>query len=111
MAAKFSNHPVSRDIVEAFINLDMSEVFWDGDVLIASLDKECQASPLKENLCISLHFDFDHQDDEYSEDMQVVTIESCVEGSQLWNNFRRPAKQIYIPSVDHGRNIVSTGAS
>ena len=78
--ARFQTHPVVEKIVENLRALDLPHLFWTGDILVASLTGECQSNTVPENVCIALHFNFDHADGEYGEDLQIVGLESCVRG-------------------------------
>jgi hypothetical protein len=41
--SKSRNHPVVRDIVDGLAELSLPKISWSKDVLVASLDGECQA--------------------------------------------------------------------
>jgi hypothetical protein len=78
--SKFRNHPVVRNIVDGLTELNLLNISWSKDVLVASLTGECQANTAPSNVCIALHFNFDLEDEEYGEHVQIVTVESCIKG-------------------------------
>ncbi|MGE4339846.1 MAG: hypothetical protein AB7E55_28350 [Pigmentiphaga sp.] len=78
---KYGQHPVVVRIMERFRELGMPNVFWTGDMLVASMTDECQAKSKPDNVCIALHFNFDGADEEYAESLQIVALESDVQGA------------------------------
>jgi len=77
---KYRNHPIVRNIIDGLTKLNLPNISWSKDVLIASLNGECQANTEPNNVCIALHFNFDLEDKDYAEHMQIVTVESCIKG-------------------------------
>lgn len=77
---KYRNHPIVRRIIDGLTKLNLFNISWSKDVLVSSLTGECQAKTEPDNVCIALHFNFDLEDEEYGEHMQVITIESCIKG-------------------------------
>lgn len=76
----YRNHPIVRDIIAGLNKLNLPRISWSKNVLVASLDGECQANTDPTNVCIALHFNLDLEDEEYAEHMQIVTVESCIKG-------------------------------
>lgn len=59
---KYRNHLIVRNIIEGLYRLNLLRITWSKDVLIVSLDGECQANTHPINACIALHFNLDLED-------------------------------------------------
>jgi len=76
----YRNHPIVKEIIDSLNKLNLPNISWSKDVLVASLNGECQANTEPINVCIALHFNLDLEDEEYAEHMQIITVESCIKG-------------------------------